>query len=108
LADHQHDLARRRFLGGRGVDEVRHDLSQYPTACSAPRVVQQSVAVALFDHLGVLPWAPFNAGLAATLSYTGPMYDENGQPVSGPVRPVSFYGRALPRVRQHTSDEVWE
>jgi hypothetical protein len=35
------------------------DLAQYPTACSAPRVVQQSVAVALFDHLGVLPWARF-------------------------------------------------
>jgi hypothetical protein len=83
------------------------DLAQYPTACTAPRAVQQSVATALFDHLGVLPWAPFNAGLAVQLGYTGPMYDENGHPTSGPIRAVNFYGQAAPRARQ-SSDEVWE
>jgi hypothetical protein len=83
-------------------------LTQYPTAISAPCEVQRAVAGALFARLGVLPWAPFNAELAAQVGYTGPMYDENGQPVASLYRQAAaFYGRAIPRERRH-STEVWE
>jgi hypothetical protein len=69
--------------------------------------VQRVVAGALFERLGVLPWAPFNAELAAQVGYTGPMFDQNGQPVGSLVRPAVFYGRAIPRERRRSS-EVWE
>jgi hypothetical protein len=87
------------------------DLTQYPIAISAPREVQHSVAIALFDRFGVLPWAPFNPRLAEAVGYSGEMYDEVGRTVSGDplYRQPSFYGRAAPLVRRHDADdEVWD
>lgn len=83
------------------------NLAQYPTAISAPCEVQRAVASALYERLGVLPWAPFNRELAMEVGYTGPMYDENGRPLgSPPYRPVVYVTTERP-VRRAT-DEVWE
>jgi hypothetical protein len=83
------------------------DVTQFPTAISAPCPVQAAVAGALFARLGVQPWAAFSAELAAQLGYRGKMYDENGQPVASLYRQAAFYGRAIPRERRR-STEVWE
>lgn len=52
------------------------DLTKYPTAMSAPREVQKTVAQKLYDDHGYAPWAPFNPSLAKAVGWTGPMHQE--------------------------------
>lgn len=54
------------------------DIEKYPTAMSAPREVQKTVAQTLFNEHGYAPWAPFNANLAKAVGWTGPMHESAG------------------------------
>jgi hypothetical protein len=47
------------------------DITQYPTAMSAPVEVQKRVAQRLYNERGYSPWAPYNPRLAAALKAPG-------------------------------------
>ena len=52
------------------------DVSQYPTAMSAPKGIQEAVAKLMYQEQGFAPWAPYNPKLAAAIGW-------NGQRMSG-------------------------
>jgi hypothetical protein len=43
------------------------DVEKYPTAMSAPREAQQTVAQKMYDEEGYNPWAPYNPALARAI-----------------------------------------
>jgi hypothetical protein len=58
------------------------DLAQFPDAMSAPRDLQRSVAIKMYDEQGYKPWAPYNDKLQAALS-------DGSQAGVGYIKPVS-------------------
>ncbi len=61
------------------------DISQYPTAMSAPVDVQKRVAQRLYNERGYSPWAPYNSRLAAALR--GPGVGGAGRAGAGAMAP---------------------
>lgn len=87
------------------------DLSQYPTAISAPQSVQTQVASTIFNQQGFGPWSS-NTKLMSAVSDTGsqtlPMLDENGNPLQStdPITGASGLGSAGQAAGAATSQAI--
>jgi hypothetical protein len=56
------------------------DVTQYPTAMSAPVEIQRRVAQQLYNDEGFKPWAPYNSRLAAAIPNWTPSAASAGSP----------------------------